>query len=77
VPLVTVNTSPTNMTFSASAQQLTLSWPFDHAGWRLQAQTNGLAPGKWFDVTNSTSTNRVIIPINPASGSVFYRLVYP
>jgi hypothetical protein len=59
---------------------LTLSWPLDHLGWRLVAQTN--APGvglttNWVTVTGSTSTNRVFIPIDPNVGSVFFRLVHP
>lgn len=35
-----VNTNSTNITFSASGGNLTLSWPQDHTGWRLQVQTN-------------------------------------
>ena len=31
----------------------------------------------WFTVPDSTTTNRVIMTIDPANGAVFYRLVYP
>jgi hypothetical protein len=31
----------------------------------------------WFDVVGSRVTNQMFIPINPASGSVFYRMIYP
>jgi len=75
-----VNTTPTNITFAASSSQLALSWPVDHTGWRLQSQTNALSVGlrtNWTDVVGATATNQVIIPINPANGSVFFRLVYP
>lgn len=75
-----VNTSPTNIVFSTSGSQLTLSWPADHTGWMLQAQTNNLSTGigtNWSDVIGSTTNDQVIIPVNPTNGSVFYRLVYP
>ena len=57
-----------------------LSWPTDHIGWTLQTQTNsrsvGLVPATnaWFNVSGSTTTNQVIIPISPAEPTVFYRL---
>jgi len=72
-------TSP-NVNFVMGGNQLTLSWPADHAGWRLQAQTNGLAAGlntNWFDVPNSGQTNNLVLPLDATKGSVFYRLVYP
>lgn len=75
-----VNTSPTNITTVVSGGNLTLTWPTDHTGWRLQVQTNSLSVGlgtNWFTVANSTTTNSMTIPINAASGSVFYRMVYP
>src|SRR5207245_3725805 len=36
--VATVNTSPTNITVLANNGSLTLSWPADHTGWRLQAK---------------------------------------
>ncbi len=59
---------------------LTLAWPADHVGWRLQAQTNSLTTGlgtSWVEVPGSTATNRLSSPIDLSNGSVFYRLVYP
>jgi len=52
----------------------------DHLGWRLETQTN--APGvgigtNWVTVADSTAINQIFAPINPTSGSVFFRLVYP
>jgi len=75
-----VSTSRTNITFSVSGNNLTLGWPADHTGWALQAQTN--APGQglsanWATVPGSTGVNQVVIPMNPANGSVFFRLVSP
>ncbi len=69
--------NPTNMTFTVSANQLTIGWPSNYVGWTLQGQTNSTGVGittGWFDVPGSASTNQVIIPINPNNGSVFYRM---
>lgn len=77
---ISVNTTPTNITRSVSGNNLTLSWPSDHTGWRLQTQTNSVSTGlrtNWVDVAGSTSTNQVTIPMSRANGSVFYRMVYP
>jgi autotransporter-associated beta strand protein len=77
-----VATNPTNIVFSAAGGTLSLSWPSDHTGWTLQVQTNSLANGlqsgnsSWVTVPGSTSTNAMDFPIDPANGSVFYRLIY-
>ncbi len=65
---------------SGVGSQITLSWPGDHTGWRLQVQTNTLTAGlgtNWFDVPGSTTTNSVSVPMDLMNGSVFYRLIYP
>jgi autotransporter-associated beta strand protein len=75
-----ISTAPTNITFSVSGTTLTLSWPLDHTGWTLQAQTNAPGAGigtNWSVVPGSASLNQVVIPINRANGSVFYRLISP
>ena len=75
-----VNTTPTTLTDLASGGLLILSWPQDHIGWRLEAQTNSLAVGlgtNWFTVSGSTTTNLMSFPMAPANSSVFYRLKYP
>jgi fibronectin type 3 domain-containing protein len=79
-PAAPVSTTPVNVSMLLSGGALTLSWPEDHTGWRLQAQTNGLATGlstDWFDVVGSSITNSVSLPVDVNNGSVFYRLVYP
>jgi hypothetical protein len=53
---------------------LDLSWPV--AGGRLQVQTNSLS-STWLDVPNSTTTNRIVVPVDPTNASVFYRLAVP
>jgi len=73
VPSVTA----TNIAFSSIGGELTLSWPADHTGWRLQMQTNGLENANWVDVSGATLTNSVTLPVDTTKGSVFYRLVYP
>jgi cytoskeletal protein CcmA (bactofilin family) len=68
----------TNLTLTASSGTLTLSWPADHTGWKLQAQTNSLTAGlgtNWVDVASSTLTNRASISATTTNGSVFFRLV--
>jgi hypothetical protein len=79
-PGVPVNTTPTNIVTSISGGQLTLSWPADHTGWKLQSQTNSLDTGLtavWTDVGGSTATNEMTFDIDSANPAVFFRLVYP
>jgi autotransporter-associated beta strand protein len=78
--LSVVPTTPTNITFSVSGGSILLSWPANYIGWTLEGQTN--APGigittNWFRIPNSSTVNQVSIPIGPANGTVFFRLVYP
>ena len=78
--LAAVSTTPTNITAQMANDTLTLTWPADHTGWRLQAQTNGLDVGlgtNWMDVPDSTNVNQVTVPVDPNPGSVFFRLIYP
>ena len=76
----TVATNPTNISFTVSGGSLTLLWPADHTGWRLQFQTNSLTVGlviNWVDVPDSNLTNSVALPVDATMDSVFYRLIYP
>lgn len=77
-----VSSAPTNIVFAATpgGDQLTLTWPSSHTGWRLQTQTNTIATGlgtNWFDVTGTAATNAITLPVDSNNGSVFYRLVFP
>ena len=74
--VVTVATNPTNLTASCCNGEVTLSWPSDHTGWRLEAQTNGLGTN-WVVVSGSASTNLFNIPVVITNDSVFFRLIYP
>ena len=74
---VTLASNPTNLTSSVNGMNLTLTWPMTHLGWTLQSQTNTLTNGlgiNWADVPNSSTTNQIILQMNPANDSVFYRL---
>ena len=76
----TVPSTGTNITAVVTGNQLSLSWPANYIGWRLQAQTNAPGAGlstNWVYVTDSSVTNQVFIPLNTTMGSAFYRLVYP
>ena len=71
---------PTNLVMQTSGNQLQISWPQSHLGWRLQMQTNNLSQGigtNWATVANSTNVNSTNLVINPTNGAVFLRLVYP
>jgi len=69
--------TPTNIMASLSSGNLVLTWP-NGQGWNLQAQTNTLAIGlgtNWVNVSGATSPFTNVM--DPANGSVFYRLTYP
>ena len=74
-----VATASTSLQTQVANGSLTLSWPGDHTGWRLQVQTNDLNVGlgaNWWDVANSTTTNQMSVPISLFQGGVFYRLFF-
>jgi hypothetical protein len=66
------------LTVERTGNMLDISWPA--AGWQLQTQTNsaelGIGTG-WFTLPGSVETNHVVVPIDPANSSVFYRLSLP
>jgi cellulose 1,4-beta-cellobiosidase len=72
--------APTQLGFVAAGNQFQLNWPVDHTGWQLQSQTNSVAVGlstNWVNVTGSTQTNQMTVPVNTTNGAVFFRLVRP
>jgi fibronectin-binding autotransporter adhesin len=74
-----IATNPTNITYSVSGNTLSLSWPADHLGWKLQVQTNTLGTGlsgNWIDIPNSTAVTQTNLTVDPVNGAVFYRLIY-
>jgi pectin methylesterase-like acyl-CoA thioesterase len=78
--VVPVNTTPTNVMATLVGNTIQLSWPADHLGWRLLYQTNSAGQGlgtNWIDWPGASNIFTTNIPINPAAGSAFFRLVYP
>lgn len=69
--------TPVKMVFQTVGTNLELSWPTDHIGWQLEVQSNEVNGGNWTILSGSGSTNEFLFPINPNSGNVFLRLVYP
>ena len=77
---VGISTNAVPLTWLHNGGTLTLSWPSDHIGWRLQCQTNTLAVGistNWVTVPGSTATNYLALPISTTDPTIFYRLIYP
>jgi hypothetical protein len=75
-----VSTTPPQLGWAVSGRQILFSWPADHTGWQLQAQTNPPGAGLgavWTTLSNAVATNQAACPINVGNGSVFFRLVYP
>ena len=75
-----VNTNATNITSIVTGTQLVLSWPTDHIGWHLQAQTNAIGIGlttNWTSLPSTSTVNSYTNVIDASKGAVFYRMVYP
>ena len=74
--MVTAITQP-NLSFQLLPGTLQLSWPADDANWQLQYQTNLPSIGLGTNWQNMPGpiTNPFVAPIDPAAGSVFYRLL--
>lgn len=76
----TVNTTPANLIFQLTGGTVALSWPADHVGWTLEAQTNPVTGGlgtNWVRLPASTITNQMNWSLATTNGCVFFRLVYP
>ena len=80
ITVTNLTSSPVLMWAQNGNTNLVLSWPADHRGWLLQAQTNTLSAGlgtNWVNLPGSAAVAGWTNAINPANGSVFYRLAYP
>jgi hypothetical protein len=72
---VTAITKPTLGFKLLTGGALQLSWQTTGGNWVLQANTNSsFTAGNWTAVPGPL-TNPLILPINPAAGTVFYRLI--
>jgi autotransporter-associated beta strand protein len=77
---VPFSTTPTNIIAQVVGSELALTWPTDHIGWRLQAQTNAPGAGigtNWVEIFGSSTNDLLTMPIDPNNSSVFLRLIYP
>jgi len=69
IKVVVASTSPANISAQVTGNNLTLTWPADHTGWRLQAQTNDLNVG--------LGTNWLMSPTRPASIKSLFPSAHP
>ncbi len=67
---------PVNINYQLVSNQLNLSWPADHFGWRLQYDTS-LTDSNWITIPNSTNVISTNITIDPGNSSLFFRMTYP
>jgi len=77
--VVVAQSTPTSapITYTANGNQLILNWP-NGLGWVLEAQTNNLGTGLYTNWVRQTGVSSPFTnTVNPANGTVFYRLVYP
>jgi autotransporter-associated beta strand protein len=76
--VVTVATNPTSVHYQFAGNDLSLTWPVDHLGWIAQSNAIDIAnTNEWHDIPNSQSGTNLVVPINPQTTNVFYRLRYP
>ncbi|HEX7654126.1 MAG TPA: autotransporter outer membrane beta-barrel domain-containing protein, partial [Verrucomicrobiae bacterium] len=78
--VTTMANNPTNISLTLSGSAMTLTWPADHLGWILQAQTNAASIGlftNWVDVAGSSAGTQAVINLNPANPAVYFRLRHP
>jgi cellulose 1,4-beta-cellobiosidase len=75
-----VSQMPPLLGFGIAGGQIQFSWPLDHTGWLLQAQTNSTDAGlgtNWVTASGSNVTNQMSIPLDVGNASVFFRLISP
>ena len=69
---------PTNITYSVSGKNLTLSWPALYLGWYAQSNSINLAKSNdWIDIAGSQLGTNLNIAINTGLTTVYYRLRRP
>jgi hypothetical protein len=78
----TLPTTPTTITTTVvgGGTELKLEWPVSYTGWALQGQTNAVGTGitaNWHFVPGSDQVNTMTMPIDPANGTVFFRMYLP
>jgi hypothetical protein len=72
-----VNPAPPLLSYAIAGNILTLSWPADHTGWRLETNTAAVSSANsWFPLSGSAATNQVSLPLS-TSNNAFFRLTFP
>jgi fibronectin-binding autotransporter adhesin len=72
-----ITTTPPYLTNSITGSVLNFSWGAGYLGYHMEVQTNSLSTGlgtNWVTVPGTTTVTATNFTINPANGSVFYRL---
>ncbi len=76
--VVPLATTPTNLSYSVSGGNITLSWPPNYLTWILQSNSVGVASSaSWFAVPGSQTNTQVVLPLNRSTPTVFFRLLQP
>lgn len=78
--LLVVSIAPVSLAMVFANSALNVSWPVDHTGWTLQAQTNPATTGlgtNWVALPTASVTNFLVLPVSASNGAVFFRLVFP
>lgn len=71
-------TTPTTLSFSLSGNLLSVSWPSNYIGCRLESNAVSVTgTGSWFTVPGTAFNDQVSLPVSTSSPNVFYRLAYP
>lgn len=72
-----VSLAPLNLTVTnIGPDSITLQWPADHIGWRLEEQTSSIGTN-WVEVPGASTNDMITIPIAPTNAALFLRLVFP
>jgi len=76
--VATLPSTPTNLTYSVSGNQLNLSWPANYQGWLVQSNSQKVnVAADWFDISNTASGTSYSVTITPGVTNVFYRMRHP
>lgn len=70
--------APTVLSNVVAGKTVTLSWPSNYLGCRLESNSISLIlTDSWFTVSGSAATNQVMVPVDSSRTNVFFRLAYP
>jgi autotransporter-associated beta strand protein len=71
-----IGTTPTNVSYTVSGDNLVLSWPANYITWTLQSNSVSVASSSsWYPVAGSQNVTQMTIPISTSRTNCFFRLV--